>query len=140
MATTLLFARLLPAPKVMGDALDSLVIEPALIFPVPASGGGEGGSMTEVAMLGAVNAWKTAITAGKIVLFKNAITPDKNTAYEDLVVPTGSWYTLTTSALGEAYHDDDGNLRVQAVSKQFNYSGTDPAETIIGWGYVDVTA
>lgn len=139
MATVLKFAQKFPAPIRMEDTLDAIIVLPKANFPVP-TGGGAYGALTQLVVADMVTAMKTGLTAGKIVLFTNSLEPSAATTFADLVEPTGDWYTQIACVLGDVYEESDGSISIAGASKQFNYSGTDPAEDIVGWGYIDETA
>ena len=80
-----------------------------------------------------ITAYITALTTPTVGLFKDVttITPLTNLAL--LNQPTGSWYTAKTGTYGRVYENQDGSCTVEMGSLQFNYTGTDPSETIVGW-------
>jgi hypothetical protein len=130
------FARRLDDPVTLATVLDALVVEPSLRAPPP-NALLDGGQMTLLEFVAMLNAWKAALTAPKIVLYTNPLTPTPNTVIGDLTQPTASWYTAPSAVIGSAYANSDGTVELTTVSHQFQYSGADPATTIYGWGITD---
>lgn len=86
-----------------------------------------------------LTAWTGGLTTPKVILFTNNIVPDNSTAYADLTQPTASWYTAATATFGTTYDNPDGSVSATCTSVQFDYSGSDPSETIYGYGVADVS-
>lgn len=74
---------------------------------------------------------------GKVHLFTNDFTPDPNTLFAAFIAPVGSWYTPQLLPWGAVFGNPDGSVSTEAVSAQFDYSGTDPSETVYGWYVTD---
>lgn len=89
-------------------------------------------------VLALVVALKTLIEADtpKVLLFTNDVTPGPNVVLGDLVEPTGDWYTQQTAALSQAYIDISGNYHLSLLSNEWDYTGTDPGETVVGFALV----
>jgi hypothetical protein len=136
---TLKFAALLPTPYLMDNILKSLPVLP-LVTLAPNNAGLGAAVTTQQMTVDQLTAWIASLTAPTLVLFTNAIAPNKNTAFGDLSEPVGSWYTEKTTTLGDVFIDVNGNLAIAGTSAEWNYTGTDPGETIIGWALIDVTA
>jgi len=90
--------------------------------------------MPKTANTAMISAKRTAILADtpKLCLFTSDISLDENTILADLVEPTGDWYAQATPAISELFDDASGSLKLAIGSSMFNYTGTDPAETIRG--------
>jgi len=76
-------------------------------------------------------------TAPVVRLFKDTIAPTPDTNFLATTQPTGSWYTAPAVTYGQVFEHTDGSMEIRCTSVQFNYSGTDPAETIRGYYVVD---
>lgn len=91
----------------------------------------------QVAML---SAWLADRNIDAVVkLFVNDLTPDASTVLADFTEPSGDWYTPAAVDFNEPRETEDNGITVDATSIQYNYTGTDPAETIFGWMVVNVT-
>lgn len=134
--TTLKVAKRLDTPVTMAALLDAYNCESALRMVVPPALL-DGGAITRTEMAAILNDWAAALTAPKLILFTNPVTPTPGTILGDLTQPTASWYTSPVLVLGAAFANADGTLEIDGVSHQFNYSGADPACTIYGWGITD---
>lgn len=77
-----------------------------------------------------------SLTTPTVKLFVNNITVTPDTVFASLVEPSGDWYTPQSLTYGQVFEGPNGEMNVVARSVQFNYTGTDAAETIYGW-FVD---
>lgn len=94
-------------------------------------------ALQKSALAAALEAYMASLVAPTVRLFKDAIVPTPTTNLAGLSQPTGSWYTEVALTYGQVFENPDGSMSVVAQSVQFNYSGTDPAETVYGWFVVD---
>lgn len=96
----------------------------------------ESGALARAQLTGMLNAWKASTdpTAGKVILFTNDINPDDTTILGDLIQPTGDWYAAMDIDWGRVIEQDSGGMGLDAGAYRWDYTGTDPAETIRGWG------
>lgn len=77
------------------------------------------------------------MTAPEVRLFTNSITPGPDTDFLSLTEPTGSWYAAQAVTYGEVFQHPDGSMEVRCASVQFNYTGSDPSQTIRGYYVVE---
>ncbi len=91
--------------------------------------------MRNVALLAMLNTWRTALLADtpELRLFTGAAVLDENTVIGDLPAPTGDWYAADAApVVSEIFDDEAGVYKLAVGSSMFNYTGSDPPETITG--------
>lgn len=77
------------------------------------------------------------LDGAKVMLFQNAIVPDKDTELADLDVATFSGYAVSAAVVwGTPYLDANGVATVQAGSVQFTQSAITVTNTVYGWALV----
>lgn len=138
MADVLKAAWFLDNPKVMQSTLDSLVVNPLTTWVIP-SAAAQGVQVTRQVVVDQLTAWVASFTAPKLILFTGNPTLGPDISIDDLNEPTGSWYAQKVIAFNEVFDGTGSNLFLGTDSKQWNYSGVDPAETITGAAIIDVT-
>lgn len=89
------------------------------------------------ALATAIGAWVATFSAPVVRLYKDTISPTPDTVFTALTQPTGSWYTAQAVTYGQVFQHSDGSMEIRCSSVQFNYTGTDAAETIRGYYVVD---
>lgn len=91
---------------------------------------GRVGAMIDLALA----EWSVTTDFFTLGLFKGAVPESPTLSVDDLVQPEGDWYAVSPGAhQGEKYLGPDGIWRVSIPGHQWNYTGTDPSETITGW-------
>lgn len=90
--------------------------------------------MTKTQTVNLVNDWLAAhapsVTVG---LFTNDVLPNANSISADFIEPTGSWYTPIGGTYGQPFDAGNDTIGILMHSVEFNYTGTDPSETIHGY-------
>lgn len=66
-------------------------------------------------------------------LYTDDISVEPSTVLATLHEPTGSWYAGVTGALGDPVEEDDGSITLHGVQHRYDYTGSDPSETVRGW-------
>lgn len=84
-----------------------------------------------------LTAWAAGLTTPFIRLFKADIVPTETTELIAFTAPTGNWYAPVAAVYDDAYQNPDGSVSIRTQGVQFNYTGTDPSETIYGYVIVD---
>lgn len=95
------------------------------------------GMMSQNQLSAILAAWLAAVATAKfdIRLIKNNPTLVPQLDDTDWVIPTGSWYTAKTAVVpSQVYLDPTTSaLKISFPSQEWDYTGTDPAETITGF-------
>ncbi len=129
----------LPYPVNMGTVFDSLVSGLELTFD-PTEPPNSPAAMTSVDQAAMLQAYKAAFTATTLGLVNVITPPDPTLSITDMSEPTADWYTPKTAVIGDPYLGNDGKWHLTVGTVQWNYTGTDPADTIYGIFLVDTTA
>lgn len=80
------------------------------------------------------------LDGAKIILVTNEVEAGPTLDAESLIEPSGDWYARADAVTGEPYRTEDDSISIQCESNQFNYTGSDLAETIRGVAVVTVVA
>lgn len=96
----------------------------------------QSGVLSKAQLAAMLTAWAAAADAdaGKVILFVNDYSPTYDTLIGALTQPTASWYTAADIDWGRVIEQDNGAMALDAGGYRFDYTGTDPACTIYGWG------
>lgn len=134
---TLLMVQLFSAPIPMGALYNGVNVLPRFSIN-PNNGTALSAQLTIAEIAAMLTAFKAGLAQFAVALFTNNITPNPNLQWSNITEPTGTWYAEVDSTLGAVEQFPDGNIGLVGTSAAWAYTGSSPAQNIVGWAGINV--